>query len=70
MNYENYFKDMFESMPDYRKLVLLIFLNKNDVDQLNEYGYSKNDINRLNEEFKKISMEQNEEYLDYIKIEE
>ena len=32
MNYENYFKDMFESIPDYRKTVLLLFLFKNDED--------------------------------------
>ena len=28
MNSENYFKDMFESNPDYSKTVLLIFLIK------------------------------------------
>ena len=32
MNYENYFKDLFESIEDYRKIVLLIFLIKNDKD--------------------------------------
>ena len=32
MNYEKYFKDTFESTPDYRKIVLLIFLIKNDVN--------------------------------------
>ena len=30
MNYENYFRDMFESITDYRKIVLLIFLIQND----------------------------------------
>ena len=70
MNYENYFNDMFESIPDYRKIVLLMFLTKNDVDLLNECGYIKNDINRLNLAFKNILMEQYEEYLDYIKNEE
>ena len=30
MNYENYFKDMFESITYYRKIVLLIFLIQND----------------------------------------
>ena len=61
MNYENYFKDMFESIPDYRKIVLIMFLSKNDDDLLNEFGYIKNDINRLILEFEKILMEQNEE---------
>ena len=28
MKYENYFKDMFESITDYRKIVFLKFLNK------------------------------------------
>ena len=66
----NYFKDLFESIPDYKKIVLLIHLIQNDVDLLNEYAYIKNDINRLNSEFKIIFMEQNEEYLDHIKNEE
>ena len=30
MNHKNYFEDMFESMPDYRKLVLLMFSIKSD----------------------------------------
>ena len=30
MNYENFFKDIFESLPDYRKTVILMFLIKND----------------------------------------
>ena len=67
MNYENYFKDMFESITDYRKIVLLMFLIKNDNDLLTECGFLKDDITRLNLEFKDILMEQNEEYLNYIK---
>ena len=34
MNYENYFKDIFESIHDNRKLVLLLFLIKNYKDFL------------------------------------
>ena len=45
----NYFKELFESIPDYRKLVL---------------GFSKSDINRLNLEFKNILLEEHEDYLD------
>ena len=52
MNYENCFKDRFESIPDCRKVVLIIFLIKNDSD-LNECGFLKNDNNRLSLEFKK-----------------
>ena len=44
MNYVNYFKDIFESITDYRKIVLLIFLIQNDKNLLKEIGFSKNDI--------------------------
>ena len=30
MDYEKYYKDMFESIPDYRKIALLIFLIQNE----------------------------------------
>ena len=70
MIYENYFKDIFESIPDYKKIVLLIFLIQNDKNLLKEIGFSKNDINRLNIEFKNILLAQNEKYLDFIKNEE
>ena len=66
----NYFRDLFESIPDYRKIVLLIFLIQNDKNLLKEIGFSKNDINRLSIEFKNILIEQHEEWLDYIKNEE
>ena len=69
MNYENYFKDIFESIPDYRKIVLLIFLIQNDKNLLKEIGFSERDINLLNLEFKNILLEGYEEYLDYIKNE-
>ena len=52
------------------KKALLLFLFKNNSDLLNELGFLKSDINRLNEEFKNILMEENEENLDYIKNEE
>ena len=58
---------MFESIPDYRKKVLLIFLIKNDKDFLREVGFSENDINRLNLECKINLLEQHENYLDYVK---
>ena len=32
MNYENYFKLLFESMLDYKKVVLIIILSQNDKD--------------------------------------
>ena len=70
MNNINYFKDLFESISDYRKIVLLIFLIQNYKNLLNEIGFNKNDINLLNLEFKAILLEEFENYLDYIKNEE
>ena len=69
MNYENDFKDIIESKPNYRKTVLLMILIKNDVDILHESGFLEGDIIRLNKEFKTILMEQKAEYLDIIKNE-
>ena len=70
MNNENYFKELFESIPDYRKIVLLIFLIQNDKNLLKEIGFSQHNINLLNLEFKNILLEEYEDYLDYIKNEE
>ena len=70
MNNSNYFKDIFKSIPDYRKIVLLIYLIQNDKNLLNEIGFSKNDIKNLNSEFKNILLEEYENYLYYIKNEE
>ena len=67
---ENYFKDIFESIHDYKKIVLLIFLIQNDKNLLKEIGFSKNNINLLNLEFKNILIEQNEDFLSYIKNQE
>ena len=47
-----------------------MILVKNDQDLLHENGFSERDINRLNLEFRNNLLEQNEEYLDYIKNEE
>ena len=70
MNHENYFKDIFESIHDYKKIVLLIFLIENDKNLLEEIGFSKNDNIRLSIEFKNILLEEFEDYLSYIKNEE
>ena len=65
-----YFKDLFESKADYRKIVLLIFLIQNDKNLLHEVGFSQRDINRISIEFKNIFLEEFEEYLSYIKNQE
>ena len=70
MDNTNYFTDIFESIPDYRKIVLLIFLIQNDKNLLKEIGFSKNNINLLNLEFKNILIDEFENYLDYIQNEE
>ena len=70
MDNVNYFKDLFESISDYTKIVLLMFLIKDDKNLLKEVGFSKNDINLLSLEFKNFLLEEYEHYLDYIKDEE
>ena len=70
MDNSNYFKDIFESIHDYKKIVLLIFLIQNDKNLSKEIGFSKNDNNLLNLEFKNILIEQNEEYYTYVKNQE
>ena len=46
-----------------------MFLYKNDVDLITECEYLKNDNNGSCLEFNNILMEQNENFLDYIKNE-
>ena len=70
MNNSNYFKDIFKSIQEYRKIVLLIFLFQNDKNLLKEIGFGKKNIILLNLEFKKILLEEFENYLDYIKDQE
>ena len=70
MDNVNYFKDLFESLSDYKKIVLLLFFIKNDVNFLYECGFLKGDINFLSKEFKNILLELNEDYLDHIKNQE
>ena len=67
MDKSNSFKDLFESITDYRKVGFLICLIQNDKKFIKEIGFSKNDINLLNLEFKCILIEGHEENLDYVK---
>ena len=67
MNTVNYFKDLIESIPNYKKIVLTMFLIKNDVNFLYECGFIKGDINFLYKELKIVLLELNEDYLDQIK---
>ena len=70
MKYENYFKDVFESIADYRKKVILLILFRIIRNLLLEVGFSERDNNRLNLELKNILAEQFEEYLDDVENEE
>ena len=47
-----------------------MFLNRNDVDFLDECGYLKGDINFLYKEFKNILLDLHENHLDHIKNQE
>ena len=47
MDNVNYFKDLFGSISDYKKIVLLMFLIRIDVNLLNESGFLKGDIHYL-----------------------
>ena len=70
MNIVNFFTDLFESIPDYKKIVLIMFLIKNDFDFLHECGFLKGDVNFLYKEFENILLELNEDYLDHLKNQE
>ena len=59
-----------ESITDYGKILLLIFLIKNDMDLLLDIGFSERDKNHLNIEIKNILIEQLGDYLAYIKNQE
>ena len=66
----NYFRELFESISDFRKVILLMFLVKNDADLLRQSGYLENDINRLNKDIINLLLEQNEDNLIYNKNKE
>ena len=53
----NYFKNLLESIPDYRKIVFLMFSMKNDNDFLTECGFLKSDSNRLYRELRNVLQE-------------
>ena len=70
MNTSNSFKDLINTISDYRKIVLLVFLIENDKNLLKEIGFTKNDIKVINLEFKNILIKRYEEFLDYVKDQE
>ena len=54
LDHVNFFKNLLESTPECRKIVLLMFLIKNDSDFSGECGFLKNHINSLSLEIEKI----------------
>ena len=61
MENSNYLEDIFESKPDERKIVLIIFPIQNDKNLLREKRFSKNDINLLNLKLENFLIEGHEE---------
>ena len=65
-----FFNGLFEKIPAYRKIVLLRFLIKNNVDSLLVSGFLNNGNICLCIEFKNKILGQNQGYLDNIKNEQ
>ena len=66
MSLSKNFGDLFKSIPDYRKIVSIMFIFKNRVDIINEFDLLKNDSIRLRKGFIKVFFKQNEDYLDFM----
>ena len=64
----NCFKDLFESIHEYRKVVLLMFFIKNDSDFLREFGLSDDFIEKLYNECKQIMDDEMGDYFSHIEI--
>ena len=70
MDYTNYFKDMFATIQDYKKIIILFFIIKQDNDLLIECGLSQNEIKTLYDECKNIINEEMEIYFSHVKNQE
>ena len=67
MCHVNFFKGLFESVPDYRKIVLIMFLIKNDFDISHESGYLEKAVKQLCLVFPKKMMKQRGDCSDFKK---
>ena len=63
----NYFKDMLNSIPYYRKIILLCFIIKRDDTMLKEFGLSDSFIEKLYNDFKQIMISDLDENFSHIK---
>ena len=70
MDYIYFFKEIFEYIEDYRQIVFLIYLIKNDSDLLKECGILKSEFTRLSLDFKTFLLGQKEDCLDDFRIEQ
>ena len=63
----NYFKDMLESIPNYRKIILLGFIIKRDDLMLKEFGLSDDFIKKLYDDCKQIMNSDMDQYFSHLK---
>ena len=63
----NYFKDMLNSIPYYRKIIFLCFIIKQDDTMLKEFGLSDDFIEKLYNDFKQIMISDMDQYFSHIK---
>ena len=63
----NYFKDMLESTPNHRKIILLCFIIKRDDVILREFGLSDDFIEKLYNDCKQIMISDMDQYFSHIK---
>ena len=63
----NYFKDMLNSVPYYRKIILLCFIIKRDDWMLREFGLSDEFIEKLYNDCKQIMESDMDQHFSHIK---
>ena len=63
----NYFKDMLESISNYRKIILLCFIIKRDDVILREFDLSDDFIEKLYNDCKQIMISDMDQYFSHIK---
>ena len=63
----NYFKDMIDSLPYYRKIIFLCFIIKRDDDFLKEFGLTDDFIEKLYNDCKEVFENDMNQYFSHIK---
>ena len=63
----NYFKDMLNSLPYYRKIIFLCFIIKRDETMLKEFGLSDDFIEKLYNDCKQTMESDMDQYFSHIK---